>query len=137
VIDNSLLQIVGVFSSMTGASIHDCCSIDDTIVFIVSPGDIRKAVGSGGAHIPRLSRVLNRKIKIVEFNSDLEKFVENLIFPLKPSRIIVKDKSVTLVPSDYRSRGLLIGRNASELRLNEAILKRLFNCESLRVSDGS
>ena len=137
VIDNSLLQIVGVFSSITGASVHDCCIVDDTVVFVVSPGDVGKAVGSGGSNIPRLSRALNRKIKIVEFNSELEKFVENLVFPLKISRILVKDKGVTLVPFDYHTRGLLIGRNASELRLNEAVLERLFGCKSLRVSDGS
>ncbi len=111
--------------------------VNNTMVFIVPPGELGKAIGRGGANIKRIQNRLNRKIKIVEFSPEISRFLENIVFPLKISSVTVQEGIATMIPIDYNTRGLLIGRNASELRFYEAIVQRFFDIKKLRVTDGS
>ncbi len=133
--DSNLMKIMSTFEMLTGAGLKDCF-IDDnsTLMFIVQPNDIGKAIGKNGANIRRLSSAFNRKIKVVAFSLELEQFIKNLVHPLELREIQYEENRVILVAADTKTRGFLIGRNAQNLRNYEATIKRHFEIGELRVA---
>ena len=130
----SLMKFMSLFEAVTRAKLRDCF-IDDSslLTFVVEDGSVGRAVGKRGANVRLLEKKLNRKIKIVEFNSDLTRFIENLVYPLKLNGIEEESGIVTLIPADSKTRGMLIGRAAQNLRNYESIVKRYFSIDELKV----
>lgn len=92
------------------------------------------ALGRKGANIRRIESSLNRKIKIVEFNPELKDFIRSIIFPLRVDDITDDGGIVTLITHDTKTRGLLIGRAAQNLRNYESLVKRYFDVRELKVA---
>jgi len=132
--DLQLMKLMPVFENKTGAKVKDCFYDDfETLWFIVNKGEIGKAVGKKGANIRRMEQVLKRKFRVFEFSDKLETFIANLIYPLKIDEITMEGQIVTMKGPDTKTKGLLIGRNAQNLRNYESIIKRYFPIEELKV----
>lgn len=132
--DVDSMKFMSLFESITKAKLKDCVVRDNFILFIVQPGEIGRAVGAKGVNVRKLERLLKRKVKIVEFDPEPVNFIKNLIHPLKVKEITEEDGVYTLVPVDLKTRGMLIGRNASHLRAYEEVIKRYFPVQELKVS---
>jgi transcription antitermination factor NusA-like protein len=77
---------------------------------------------------------MNKRIRVIQWDEDKDQFIKNTFSPYQISNIIEKDGKITLEASDYKTRGMLIGRNASTLRTNETIIRRYFPIGELRVA---
>lgn len=132
--DASLMQMMNTFSSITKAELKDCF-LDNrgSLVYVVKESQLGKALGRNAQKVRSLERATNRKIKIVEFNPDLIRFIRNFIYPLRAGRIDLEDKTVIIEPSDLKTRGKLIGRAAQNLREIEASVKRYFDIDEIKV----
>ena len=125
---------MSLFNSITQARLKDYfVDVNGLPVFVVQQSEIGKAVGKKGANVRLLEDKLNRKIKIIEFNPDMVKFAKNLVYPIKLENIEVEGKNLILTPVDKKSRGLLIGRAAKNLRNIENIIKRYFEIDEVKV----
>lgn len=124
---------MSIFGNTTKTSARDCIDINNKMIFIVEQGMAGKAIGKQGINIKKLEQKFKKKIKIAEYNPDPKKFMENIIYPCKAKEITEEDNVYTIVPVDSYTRGLLIGRNAVNLRENESIIKRYFNIKELKV----
>jgi len=133
IFDINTMKIISLFQAMTKASVKDCI-INDEIIFVVGEGDIGRAVGKGGENVRRLSSALKRKIKIVEFSTNLLTFIKNLIRPLNVINIEENEGVVMLTAPDTTTRGYLIGRGGSTLRQLEERVKRHFQIKGIRVA---
>lgn len=121
------LKLMSLFESLTRTRLKDCfVDGNELLTFIVVNGDIGKAIGKEAANVRKLESMLNRKIKIVEFNSESLGFIRNLIYPIRSRNVVENEGIITIESSDSKSRGLLIGRNAQSLRNFEAIAKKYF-----------
>lgn len=132
--DIDAMKIMSMFESMTGAKLKDCINSEDAIIFIVEEGEIGKAIGKKGMNVRRLENSLKKKIKISEYNENIAKFIESLVYPAKVREIKQEEKIVTITAADSQSRGLIIGRAASILRNYESIVKRYFDIEEIKVA---
>ncbi|MBW2963217.1 NusA-like transcription termination signal-binding factor [Candidatus Woesearchaeota archaeon] len=128
-----LLDTMGIFSAVTGASLKDCFEVDEMIYFVVESGQIGKAVGKGAINVKKLQHKFNKKIKIIEFNPDLLKFMANVIFPFKVDSITEADGVVSLKSQDRQTKALLIGRNAKNLKIMTNVVKRYFTISQIKV----
>ncbi len=128
------MQLISVFENLTGSKIKDCFDHDGLLYFVVQEGQIGLALGRKGSNIRRLERVFNRKIKIVEFNPDINRFINNIIFPLKTEEQSIEDGVITLKTGDLKTRGLLIGRGGQNLRRYENLAKRYFQLKEIKVA---
>jgi transcription termination/antitermination protein NusA len=132
--DMQLMAFMSAFTNATGVSPKDCLYDSfNLLTFVVPEGDMGKALGKGGRNVKYLERDLNRKIKIVEFNPDVSQFVRNVVYPVETRLVEQQDKQIMIEAADLRSRGLLIGRAAQNLRNYESIVKRYFDISELRV----
>ena len=133
VLDMQTMQTIALFEQLTRAHVRDCVPSDDQLVFIVHEGEIGKAIGKGGQHVRNMERKLKKRVKVVEFHSDVLQFIRNLVAPVELREAKLQDTTLFLSAKDLKSRGLLIGRGASNLRLFEAIVKRYFPIKEIRV----
>ena len=117
---------MSLFEKITTARLKDCIIENNQIIFIVQPGMISKAIGKKGANVKTLENKLNRKIKIVEFDSQPVKFIKNFILPTRIDDIEINENIVTIKASDSGVRSILIGRNGNNLRYIEQITQRYF-----------
>ena len=132
--DIELIRLISLFESLTGAKVKDCFfDGKKQLIFVVEKGDMAKAIGKNGANAKRVENLLNRKIKIVEFNPEVVIFAENLLRPLMIREIREDAGVVTLFGGDTKTKGLLIGRNSSNLKDCEEIIKRYFDIKSVKV----
>lgn len=131
--DAEMLKLMSLFEEMTGAVVKDCFLNKDRLVFVVSQGDMGKALGKKKGNIEKIERALNRKIKIVEFNPDILTFIRNLMYPLKIVDMLHDDGIVTVKGPDAKTKGLMIGARAQNLRNYEEIVKKYFDLKEIKV----
>jgi NusA-like KH domain protein len=132
--DNETIKIMNIFNSVTRTVLKDYFIDNNSLsVFVVKDFELSKAVGIKGANVRKIESRINRKIKIVGFNSEILQFIKNLIYPLKAKDIKKEEKIIIIEPIDLKSRGLLIGKNAQNLRNFEKITKRYFDIDEIKV----
>ena len=128
------MKYMSLFERITRAKLKDCIlDHNGNPVFIVQPAQISMAIGKNGVNVKKLNRIINRKIKIVEFNPSVEQFVANLVAPLDVAGVEKQDRIVTITGKDTKTRGLLIGRDSRNIRAIEKIVKRYFDIDEIKV----
>ncbi|MGM5482602.1 MAG: NusA-like transcription termination signal-binding factor [Nanobdellota archaeon] len=132
--DNELIKVMSLFNSITHAKLKDYFVDDNNLsIFVVEQNQVGKAIGKNASNVRLLENKLNRKIKIVEFNPDVLQFTRNIVFPLKLQNAELNGKVLNIESPDVKTRGLLIGRSAKNLRNTEKIVKRYFNIDEIKV----
>ena len=131
--DIETIKLITLFESITRSHAKDMIIKDDYFIFIVMPGEIGKAIGKKAVNIKKLERISKKKIKIIEYNDDLEKFVRNVIMPIRVHKIDIDGAVVTITSPDNQTRGLLIGRAAANLRNFESIVQRYFPIDEIKI----
>lgn len=134
VYDMALLQCMNLFEKITHAKLKDCFVEQDTLYFVVQPSELGKALGKGAMNVKKIQDALNRKIKIVEFNSDVLVFVRNMLYPLRVQNVEQQHDVLIITPSDGRTRGYIIGPQGTSLRLLEKNVQRFFPLREIKVT---
>lgn len=132
--DNDTLKIMSLFEKVTRARLKDFAIHNNFLIFIVQKGQAGKAIGKEKSNVKNLEEKLGKKVKIVEYNEDVEKFIKNLLFPLKATEIKQEGSIVHVKGPDQKTRGLMIGAKAQNLRFYESIAKKYFDIEEIKIS---
>ena len=128
-----LMDSMNIFSRVTHALVKDCFESEGVLYFVVQPGQIGKAIGKGGSTIRELQNKLKKDIKLIEFNPNVKEFIKNVVHPLRVDSVDEEDNVVVLRSEDRRVKGLLIGRNAKNLNMLKAVVRRYFEIEDIKV----
>ena len=132
--DSLTIKLMSMFENITKAKLKDCfIDNNSTQLFVVENGHIAKALGKGGATAKLVTEKFKRKIKIVEFDKDLIKFINNLILPYKVDTVSKGEDIVILKSDDMNTKGLLIGKGGKNLRNYESIVNRYFKIKEIKV----
>jgi NusA-like KH domain protein len=134
VYDIDMIQTINLFEQVTHARVKEAFYMKDVLTFLVFEGDKFKALGKELSNLHKMEKMLQKKVKIVEFNSDIIKFITNLIYPYRVETITLNDKIVTITDSDTKTKGLLIGAKAQNLRMYESVVKKYFDVEEIKVT---
>ena len=113
--NNDIMKIMSLFETVTQAKLKDCI-FDERIMFIVEENQIGKAIGKNGVNVRKIEFALNKKVKIVEFSNDHAQFIKNLVYPLMVKEVKEENNLITIVGGDTKTRGILIGRDAKNLK---------------------
>ncbi len=132
--DAQLLKLMTLFERVTRTHVKDAFyDNNELLTFVVPQKDIGKAIGKNASNVKKLKDMLKRNIKIVAFNSSPTKFVENLIYPIK-ARVEKQENTITIAGNDTKTKGILIGRNKSNIKNTEKIVKKYFKTiEEIKV----
>ena len=121
--DLNLLGLMNAFEKITRAKLIDCF-IDDNelLTFIVEKNNLRKAIGKNGTTVKKLEDLMKRKIKVVENSLEMLKLIQNYIYPLRVDDIREENRIVIMKSQNTKTKGLLIGRQAKNLRNLEKVV---------------
>lgn len=126
VLDTNLLQTIAVVEQVTQARIDKCIPKEDKLVFVVEKGGARLIVGPEGKTLKRLESQLGKRLKIIEKTDEKFQFVKNAFLPLRVAEIKEEDGIVSIHGEDEKTRGLMIGAKAHNLRFLEKIVQMYF-----------
>jgi len=132
-IDNALIQYINLFEKITRTRVKDCIQDNDKLIFIVEEGEISKALGKNGINIKKIASLTKKKLKVIDFNSKIERFIKNLINPVQAEKIEVKDNVVEIFVSSRQDKGLLIGRDRNNLKFLKSMLEKYFKVTEVRI----
>jgi transcription termination/antitermination protein NusA len=128
------IQYINYFEKITRSSVKDCFFEEEKLIFVVRPGQARKAIGKQGANVKKLSEKINKKIKIIEFNEDPVKFIRSFISPIRPKNIEKEENIIKIEAESTKDKGLLIGRNAKNLEnLKKHVQKYFVEIEDIKI----
>lgn len=133
IFNNDILQYLALFSHVTKITARDCIDLNSKIIFIVDENQAGIAIGKSGMNVKLMEKKFNKKIKIVEFSSDPVQFIKNIVYPNRVKDITCENNVYTISPVDSMTRGMLIGRNAQNLREFESIAQRYYEVKELKV----
>ena len=124
-LDLEKIQQINLFENFTKAHVKELFENNNSYIFIVEQGNMKKALGKQGQNIHRFSAMIRKKVKVVEFNPDGILFLKNLLYPLAP-RTIEKQENCLVVTADSKPKALLIGRDRRNLNWYSKVLKDYF-----------
>lgn len=132
-LDSENIAALQEFEKVTRTNCKDTFKYKDRRVFIVAQGGILKALGKNNSNIEKLEKKFGSKVKLVEFNDDVCKFIVNFLKPLKISSIELKDDIIFIEGNDNKTQGLIIGAKAQNLRNLEEIIRKYFPITEIKV----
>ena len=138
------MKLITLFESMTGAKVKDCISNADmrgsrrdslanSLIFIMEENEMGKAIGRNGVNIKRIENKLRKKIKLVEFSSDVLQFVRNMVYPIEISGIKQENNNLVISAKDTQTRAMLIGRERQNINHLIGIVRRYFDINEIKV----
>lgn len=120
---------------LTHATALDCV-IDDRfgrIIYVIKKGGMGIAIGKNGDNIRKLSRVLGKRIEMVEYDEEPSVFIENMFKPAEVSLVFFDEENIVRVFVKQKGNlGLAIGKNGSTIEKAKLLTTRFFN----RMIDG-
>ncbi|MCX6776774.1 MAG: NusA-like transcription termination signal-binding factor [Candidatus Micrarchaeota archaeon] len=131
-LNNDDIKCISLFQQLTGASVRDCVISKESAVFVVSEGELGRAIGKGGSAIMRVKDAFKRKVDVVEHADDPERFVRNIFSSIEIKNLKIEEGDggkVAYVTVDPRDRGAAIGRNGERVKLARMLVQRYFNMD--------
>jgi N utilization substance protein A len=127
-LDQRLLGYITTFETVTKTEVKDCfVNKNDQVVFVVKQEQGGKAIGKGAVNVKKIERMLQRKIKIIEFNENVVEFVKNAIYPLKSPEITSYEDKVIIKTDTTYLKALLLGRDKLNLKELQSLVSKYFN----------
>ena len=135
-------QFIALFEDETGATARDCVVFeaegedDERVVFLVKPGDMAQAIGSGGETVRKIEGQLDRDVTLVEDADTAEAFVANALAPAAVYNVTISedDEIVAYAEVDSEDTGIAIGENGRNITAAEKLAKRHYDIDDIQLT---
>ena len=125
--DVQTLQRISLFEKITKATVKDCFMLGDKLTFIVVKGHLHRALGPDKKNITKLEGLLKLRVKVIQYDEEVEQFIKNVLSPLKVVKMeMLEEGIVTITGPDQKTKGLMIGARAQNLRNYEKVVQKYF-----------
>ena len=123
ILNMQTMRYINLLDKTSRVRTTNCFTYNNTIFFAVDARVISKAIGNQAGNIKKIQEQLGKKVKIIkEARSieDVQRFVEDIVEPVKFKSLDLKDDMLVL-SAGMQSKAALIGRN----RRREEELRRI------------
>ena len=135
-LNTDTIKLITFFENLTGAPVKDCL-IDEktnTIYFLIEEGKIGLAIGKNGNTIKNAERMLKRRIRVIEFSTQVSEFIKKFIPQSVDIRIkSVSGKKIVEIKIEKKDKAFVIGRNGSRLKLYKELLHRNYGVDDVII----
>jgi N utilization substance protein A len=133
----SEMQYIALFEGLTGTRVHDCVVNDEKLIFVVTQGDMGKALGKNGSKIRRAKQIIGKNIKVVEYFDDSAEFVKNLFDPanVESVKVVEKEgKKIAIVRAAEGRKAFVMGRGKEKINSAKKIALRQHDIQDIWVA---
>lgn len=124
--DTKLIGYMNTFENYTRVSVKDCFFNENELIFVVDFFLLGKVIGKSGENIKKLALKIKHRIRVIGFSDDIVKFVQNILYPLKGFEISKEENKVVISTEDMKLKGKIFGRDRSNLKFINELVKRYF-----------
>ncbi len=127
ILNQEIMGLSSLMERITKAKVKDCFTDEEgTVFFVVAAGEVGKAIGKSGSNIKKMQQELQRKVRVIEYSSEVVEFVKNIIYPLRAQSITEEQNMVVIQETNRKAKSLLIGRQGRNLKLINRAVQRFF-----------
>ena len=133
-INMQVMRYINLFAKISKIPPKHCFLYNNTIILVVPEDKVSLAIGENGKNIKKISKILEKKIKVVMQPSgveDAEKFIATIIYPTEVKSVEI-DGEHLIINAGSQNKAMLIGRNKVRLEEMKRIIKNYFGKE-LRI----
>lgn len=132
------MRYISLFEAATGANIIDCLEYRDVVVFVVGEGEMPRVLAKKGTKIQNFSKLIKKKVKVVEYSNDPARFIQNALQPAKliePVRITERadGRKIAVALVDTKYRAVAIGKEGKNIELVRILAKRHHNIDHVMI----
>ncbi len=127
------MRMMSLFQKVTKSSAMDCIEDEklDRVIFVVGSGKMGLAIGKGGIHIKSLQNMIKRNVELVEFHSEPERFLKNMLNSKLVSNVEISTRTdgtkQATVTVDAGKKGIVVGREGRNAEKARLLAKRHFD----------
>ena len=134
-LDLEKIQLINLFDRLTRVNALDCFEYNNKLVFLVPEDKLFYALGKNGSNAERISKMVNKRIKVVAFGDDPVKFIKSFISPIKPEEVTLEENVIKIKVESVTDKAMLIGRNSKNIKSLSEMLKKYYKgIEKITVS---
>lgn len=137
-LSDDALRYIAVFEDVTDAPAIDCVIDEDAgrLVFVVTAGEIGKAIGPGGRTVRRLEERLGKDVDLVEDADTPEAFVANALSPAAVYHVTISENRTTVAYAevDHEDTGVAIGSEGRNIETARLLAKRHFDIDDVQLT---
>ena len=114
VIDMTAMRYINLLDKVARVKTRKCFVHNNVIFFAVNKEDVSRAIGPAAINVKKIQEQIGKKIKVIredEGLEDIERFIVDVVSPIKPKYVEVKDGGVTITAGSSQNKASLIGRN--------------------------
>ncbi len=127
-IDMQSMRYLNLFSKITKVNTRYFFRYNEALVFCVPKRLISKAIGENARNAKQMSKILNKKIKIIAIPRDIKdakNFISSIVSPISFKELEVTPEEIILTAGS-QSKAALIGRNKRRVLEMQKIVKDFF-----------
>jgi len=130
-IDMQDMRYLNLFGKITRVSTRYCFKYNQALVFCVPKKLISKALGKNAENARQMSKILNKRIKIIAIPRDIKDakvFISSIVSPVTFKALEIAPEEIILTAGN-QSKAALIGRNKRRFLEMQKIVKDFFKKE--------
>lgn len=121
---------INKFDSITGVIAKDCIIDNSTVVFLVKPELLGKAIGKKGIKVKLLAKMFGKKIEIYPYYENIEKFVKSAFRDVAILGVEVKGNNAQIKMDSVDRRKIM--EQLAKFKRIKRLAQRNYNIEDLR-----
>jgi len=123
---------------LTRATALDCIIDErfDRIIYLIKEGDMGLAIGRKGNNIRKMQRVLGKRVEMVEYSPEIERFTKNVFKPAEVTGVERRDDGKITIYISKGDLGIAIGKGGCTIEKARNLLSRYFDAELGEVLAG-
>jgi len=131
IINEKTMGLTTLFENLTSARVKSLINDEEKLIIIINKGDLKKALKNKS----NAEKVMKKRIQIIEFTSNIQKFIFSFIFPAKGK--LIDENKLILEGKGRLFKEKALGEKRKNLKYLQQTIKKHFNKEiEVRIANG-
>lgn len=129
------MRYINLLDKESNVKTRKCFVHNNIIFFAVKKEAMSRAIGPSAINIKRIQDKIGKRVRIIQEDeglSDIKRFIEDIVTPVKLKSVEMKDGAVIVAAGSNQNKAALIGRNKRRFLELQKIVKNVYGLD-LRI----